>query len=248
MRLLQIFLVMFACAISGTASANCQAVAKMVSFDGQVSVKPAGKVLKTSPGALPRTLCAGDEVHTFEGRALINDGRSAVALDRFSVVAFNAAGRAALDKGLALFEVKKRTAEAGVEVKTRLSVIGVKGTRFLVGDKNDDVSVVLDEGVVDIASTQGPVGLYREKTVTRPPDEDYESYARRLAEGVAGEQAAFEKYKTQVQREFVAYVENLTLAAGKELVTAGRIAVERDISGESAKAIKSLCTWKDKQH
>jgi len=246
MRLFSVFLVLLISSLSGNTLANCLPVAKMVAVEGQVSIKPGGKVLKTSPGVLPRALCAGDEVHTFEGRALIDDGRYSVAVDQFSVAVFNGAGQAALNKGQALFEVRKRKAAAGVEIKTRLSVIGVKGTRFLVGDKNEGVSVVLDEGVVDITSTQGPVGLYREKVGAKPA-EDFESYARKNAEGVAGERAAFEQYKTQVQREFVAYVENLTLAAGKELVTLGRIAVERDISTDSAKAIKALCDWRGKR-
>ncbi len=245
MHFLKVFLVVLS--LSAQASAACPPVAHIVAFDGQVSVKPSGKVLKSSPGALPRALCAGDEVHTFEGRALINDGRYTATLDRFSVAAFASAGQAAVNKGQALFEVKKRKAEAGVEVKTRLSVIGVKGTRFLVGDTDDGVSVVLDQGSVEITSTQGPVGLYREKSVAKPAEENFESYARKHAEGVAGEQAAFEQYKTQVEREFVAYVENLTLEAGKELVTEGRVAVERNISGASAKAIKALCDWRGKQ-
>ncbi len=244
MHLLKVFLVVSS--LSAQAFAACPPVARIVAFDGQVSIKPSGKVLKSSPGVLPRALCAGDEVHTFEGRALINDGRYTATLDHFSVAAF-AAGQAAVTKGQALFEVKKRKAEAGVEVKTRLSVIGVKGTRFLVGDSDDGVSVVLDQGSVEITSTQGPVGLYREKAVSKPPEEDFESYARKHAEGVAGEQAAFEQYKTQVEREFVAYVENLTLAAGKELVTEGRVAVERNISSASAQAIKALCDWRGKQ-
>jgi hypothetical protein len=246
MRLLKIFLLLFTYSIAGSVFAACLPAAKMVSFEGQVSIKPSGKVLKTSPGVLPRVLCAGDEVHTFEGRALINDGRYTVAVDQFSVAAFASAGQAALSKGQALFEVSKRKNETGVEIKTRLSVIGVKGTRFLVGDTKEGVSVVLDQGTVEITSTQGPVALYREKSMTKPAEEDFENYARKHADGVAGEQDAFDQYKTQVQREFVAYVENLTLEAGKELVTAGHIAVERKIGSDSAKAIKTLSEWQGK--
>jgi hypothetical protein len=219
----------------------------MVAFEGQVSIKPSGKVLKTSPGALPRALCAGDEVYTFEGRALLNDGRYSVAVDKFSVVSFISAGKTGLDKGQALFEVRKSKAAAGVEIKTRLSVIGVKGTRFLVEDNKDGVSVVLDQGAVAIASTQGPVALYREKPAAKTADDDFEAYARQKAEAIASENAAFEQYKTQIQREFVAYVENLALEAGKELVTVGQVAVERNISSENAKAIKSLADWQGKQ-
>ncbi len=31
--------------------ADCPPVAKLVTFEGQVSIRPAGRVLKTSPGA-----------------------------------------------------------------------------------------------------------------------------------------------------------------------------------------------------
>lgn len=246
MRRLNVFLLLLMSSLSGGVMANCASVAKLVAFEGQVSIKPSSKVLKTSPGALPRSLCAGDEVHTFEGRALIDDGRFSVAIDQFSLAVFSGVGKAALNKGQALFEVRKGKAQSGVEVKTRLSVIGVKGTRFLVGDKRDGVSVVLDQGVVDIASTQGPIGFYRETSPGMPEQDDFASYARQHAEGVADERAAFDQYKTAVQREFVAYVESLTLESGKELVTQGHIAVERRISADSAKAIKSLRQWRDK--
>jgi hypothetical protein len=246
MRLLNIFLIILLSSLSGVAYAKCQTVAKLVAIEGQVSIKPNSKVLKTSPGALPRSLCAGDEIHTLEGRALIHDGRFSVAVDSFSLAVFTGMGKAALNKGQALFDIRKRTAQRGVEVKTRLSVIGVKGTRFLVVDKDEGVSVVLDQGVIDITSTQGPIGLYRETTASTPAETDFETYARQHAEGVASEKSAFEQYKSEVQREFVAYVESLTLEAGKELVTQGCIAVERRISSESAQAIKSLRAWQDK--
>lgn len=243
MRILKVLLVMLAAGLSSNVRADCQPVAKLTTVSGQVSIKPAGKILKTSPGVLPRSLCAGDEIHTFEGRALINDGRTSVAMDQYSVVAVAAAGKSALNRGQALFDVRKGKAESGVEVRTRLSVIGVKGTRFLVGDQGDSVSVVLDQGQVSITSTQGPVGLYREAAAPRPSKDDFASYTRQLEEGVAEERAAYEKYKTLVEKEFVAYVENLNLEAGRELVTVGHIAVERTISCESARAIKALSDW-----
>jgi hypothetical protein len=135
---------------------------------------------------------------------------------------------------------------AGVEIKTRLSVIGVKGTRFLVSDQNDSVDVVLDQGVVEITSTQGPIELYRETSTNQPALETFDQYVKQHTEGIAGEQARFDRYKTQVHREFVAYVENLTLAAGKSLATQGHIAVERRISSNEAQAIEALIQWRDK--
>lgn len=245
-------------AATNSVSSHCLPVANLVAVTGQVSVKPQGKVLKVSPGKLPRSLCAGDEVHTFAGRALIDDGRYSVAVDQFSLAAFSGVGKSTMHKGQALFEVRQRQAAAGVEVKTRLSVIGVKGTRFLVRDRyseqqksrqnaQDAVSVALDQGVVEITSTQGPVELYREPAQPRPVLDDYaqyaQAYAQEMAAGIEGERAEFQAYKTQIQGEFVAYVENLQLHAGKELVTQGRVALERAIRKDTVQTIKLLKEW-----
>lgn len=243
MRILKMFLLILATGLTSQVLADCQPVAKLTKVTGLVSIKPAGRVLKTSPGVLPRGLCAGDEIHTFEGRALINDGRTSVAMDQYSVVAVAAVGKSALNRGQALFDVRKGKAETGVEVRTRLSVIGVKGTRFLVSDQGDSVSVVLDQGQVSITSTQGPVSLYREAAAPRPSTDDFAGYTRQLEEGVAEDRAAFEKYKALVEKEFVAYVESLRLEAGRELVTVGPMALERNIRCESARAIKTLSDW-----
>jgi len=227
----------------GNAASGCEPVARLTAFEGQVSIKPSGKVVRTSPGALPRGLCAGDEVYTFEGRAQLTDGRYSAVLDQHSVAAILGSAQTALNKGQALFEVSKRTAQSGVQVKTRLSVIGVKGTRFLVGDKEGAVSVVLDEGSVEVKSTQGPIGLYRESQVEKKPEQDFESFMREHQAGVAASQAEFEQYKVEIRREFVAYVESLMLEAGKELVTVGKMAVERDISRDARARIEALRQW-----
>ena len=87
------------------------------------------------------------------------------------------------------------------------------------------VSVGLEEGVVDVKSTQGPLGLYREKAA-KPP-EDFESFKRQITEGVQKEKEAFEQYKEQITREFVGYVESVTMQAGTELTISGNTAVER---------------------
>ncbi|MBI5329802.1 MAG: FecR domain-containing protein [Betaproteobacteria bacterium] len=232
-------------AASAAAQPACDVVASITSYEGQVSIKPARGVLKRSPGQAPSPLCAGDEVHTFAGRALIANGRFSVAVDRDSVALFKGAGLAGLAKGQALYEVQKRRAGQSVHVATRLSVIGVKGTRFLVRDQAEGVSVVLDQGVVDVRSTQGPLGLYREKAAARAQENDFEAYKRQAQEGVEREKAAFEAYKAQTEREFVAYVENMTLQAGRELAISGHIAVERAIAGESARQLEDLRVWLD---
>ncbi len=221
----------------------CDVVASITSYEGQVSIKPAKGVLKRSPGQAPSPLCAGEEVHTFKGRALVANARFSVAVDQDSVAVFKGAGQTGLNKGQALYEVQKRRAGQTVQVATRFSVIGVKGTRFLVRDQADAISVVLDQGVVDVQSTQGPLGLYRE--AQRQQESDFEAYKRQADAALAQEQAAFEAYKTRQQEEFVAYVESLTLQAGRELSIRGSKAVERNIGADAARTLRELRDWMD---
>lgn len=229
-------------------SADCQAVARLTQVQGQVSVKPAGKVVRVPPGDLPRPLCAGDEVLTFEGKAKVEDGRYAAVLDRFTTLAIQA-GRPGVNGGKVLFDVVKREAASGVEVRTRLSVIGVKGTRFLVSDLAGEVRVAMDRGLVEVKSTQGPLGLYRESTQdagngsTGFPGAEFDAFVKAREMGVAAEVTAFEKHKSATRREFVAYVESLTLAARRELSIRDGTAVESAFGKDSAEDLLRLGDW-----
>lgn len=230
-------------AFSAPLRADCVSVANLTAVEGQVSIKPAGKVLKVSPGPLPHRVCAGDVVYTFDGKARLDDGRSVLTMDRFSVVELAGAGQTGLKQGKLLMKVTQLKAASGVEVRTRLSTIGVKGTRFMVTDQNDELAVVLDEGSVEVASTQGPIALYREQPAGRPAEGEFDAFVRHRQQGVADMQAAFQAYQGQMQREFVAYVERLNLSAGKQLVTRGQIAVESPIGEEFARSIRDLGEW-----
>ena len=230
--------------LTNSAFAACPPVANITAFEGQVSIKPAGKVVKKSPGKLPSPLCAGDEVHTFKGKAAIQSIQNdKMTLDDDSVLTIKSAEQAAVKKGQALFDIQKRQAGQGLQVATRLSVIGVKGTRFLVSDKPESVSVALDEGVVDVKSTQGKLGLYREKEVEKKPEMSFDSFKREIQEGVEAEKKAFETYKKEIQREFVAYVESITMQAGTELSISGNEATERKTSGNLKREMDDLRNW-----
>ena len=105
------------------------------------------------------------------------------------------------------------------------------------------VSVGLEDGVVDVKSTQGPMGLYREKVVKAQAD-DFEAFKRQITDGVKKEQDAFEKYKEQTQREFVGYVESVTMKAGTELVISGNTAVERQAAPKDNAARDFMKKWR----
>lgn len=64
----------------GEASANCSPIAQITAYEGQVSIKPAGKAVNKSPGQPPVPLCSGDEVYAFHGKALIKTDKDAITV------------------------------------------------------------------------------------------------------------------------------------------------------------------------
>lgn len=229
--------------VAGTAIAECPSVARVTRVDGDVAVRVMGSSGKPAPIAVPAALCAGDELHVLRGRALVNaDGGDAVTVDSGSVLVIKRDGHAALNSGKALFDIQKRASGPELQVETRVSVIGVKGTRFLVSDRPEGVSVALDEGVVDVSSTKGKLGLYREKSQA-PRERSFDDFKREMREGVSAEKKAFEEYKASIQKEFVAFVERVTMRAGTELTIANGEAVERDTSADVRNDLENLRRW-----
>lgn len=93
------------------------------------------------------------------------------------------------------------------------------------------VTVALEKGAVDVKSTTGPIGLYRE--YRRGETADFESYKNQIREGVQKEKEAFDHYKAGIRREFIGYVESVSMKAGTELTISGATAVEREGLGDN---------------
>lgn len=230
-------------AATAAPTVHCTPAAHITQVSGQVSVKPVGKVVRVTPTPLPFALCAGDEVVTLAGMARLTANEYSATLDQHSRLRVAGKG-SGLEAGKTLFEVKKQGPASGVQVTTRLSVIGVKGTTFLVSDDGSAVGVAMDSGEVTVASTQGPVRLYRERKQpaagSAELEADYARFLREREQGVAARAAEYATWKAQMNREFVAYVENLNLAARRELMMQAAMAIERDMSAASVADIVRL--------
>lgn len=138
------------------------------------------------------------------------------------------------------------------QVKTPTATIGIRGTEFCIrvdlpaeaeksvlsgapdapAPKGIGVVVGLDQGAVEVKSTTGKLGHYREHR--QAEQADFDAFKKEINDGVQKEKDAFEKYKDQVQREFVGYVESVTLKPGSEISLSGDTAIEREGVGENA--------------
>ena len=88
------------------------------------------------------------------------------------------------------------------------------------------LTVGLDQGAVDVKSTTGSLGLYRERRQAEA--NEFEAFKNQIREGVQKEKDAFEAYKKQITREFVGYVNSVSMKAGTEVAISDGTAIERE--------------------
>lgn len=183
---------------------------EVVRTEGEVRVLPA-EGFRKEPADAGRPLFRGDMVLTRDEAAAVlafADG-SRVAMDAEAKLEVVDPGELRQAGGKAYYRIRSGSAE-GRQVRTAFSVIGVKGTEFLVSDTGDARAVAMAEGEVEIAAPEGQFKLYRKKQA-----DEFADYRRRQQEGVAEYKQEFEQYKEKVRREFVDYVDSFSLGSGK---------------------------------
>ncbi len=216
--------------LAAGARAECPPeIARLAAHEGIVKIQKQGNPRRLDPQDTTTMLCAGDAVFTFAGQAVITlTGGGNVVMDPQTTVRFASDANARLEQGKALFTIQQRGKAQGYSVDTRLSVIGVKGTQFLVQDAAAELAVVLQRGRVEVASLAGEFEHYRAAALS-----EFEAYRRR-------EHAEFEAYRRQQREEFVGYVKSITLDAGQALAISGARVVQAAASAEAQRDIERM--------
>lgn len=105
--------------------------------------------------------------------------------------------------GRVIFKIKKRGEISGMKVALTSSVIGVKGTEFLIDtDENGKNNIYLKEGKIEVTSLEGQFKKYGEVQI-----DEYEAYVRKMM----GE---YDKYVTELAEQYVEYVNGFVMEAG----------------------------------
>lgn len=235
-KLLKIFiLVALALAIPAMSYA-ADTEASVIKVQGKVDVIDAKGILREQ-ARVGTKLNAGDTIRTAE------NGVAAVrskAGDTFVLDAVAAARirhekntfEQLVGKVLYLFTPGLRIERT---VKIQTAVIGIRGTTFLLNTESDKAEIGLKEGMLDISSTQDGFNIYQRKEA-----DDFEAYKRRDVEGVKDMQKEFDKYRTQVQEEFIAFKKTLQLNANQSLSISGDKAVISALDEETLTTIRRL--------
>jgi len=188
-----------------------EGVGQVARAEGRVQVLPA-KGFRKEPAEAGRALAQGDMVLTG------NEAQAVLAFADGSKVAMNGGtklevldpGEVRQEGGKAFYRIRQ-SASQGRQVRTEFSVIGVKGTEFLVSDTGEAKAVAMAEGEVEVAAPDdGRFELYREKQA-----DEFDAYRQRQQQGMDDYRQEFEQYKQRVRREFVEYARSFSLGTGK---------------------------------
>ncbi|HKJ71273.1 MAG TPA: FecR family protein [Gammaproteobacteria bacterium] len=189
---------------------DARALGRVVRVQGPVHVVPA-QGFRQEPAEAGRTLERGDLVLTGDAATAVlafRDG-SRVALDGGTKLEVLEPGELRQEGGQAFYRIRKGE-RRGRQVRTAFSVIGVKGTGFLVSDTAEAQAVAMAEGEVAVTAPEGRYKLYREKQ-----EDAFGAYRERQRQGLEDYRREFEDYKRRVRREFVEYTRTFSLGAGR---------------------------------
>lgn len=209
---------------------------EVVRADGRVQVLPA-RGFRKEPAEAGHALNQGDMVLTGdEARAVLAfaDG-SRVAMNGETKLEVLGPGAMRQEGGQVLYRIRKGSSQ-GRQVRTEFSVIGVKGTEFLVSDTGGARAVAMAEGEVEVAAPDdGRFKLYREKQ-----QDEFDAYRQRQRQGMEDYRQEFEQYKERVRREFVEYARSFSLGGGNMATFGDGEATTGKVSEEFEKEIQRL--------
>lgn len=180
-------------------------LATLMSLEGKVKVL-SNKSIKKHTAKVNDVLYKGDKLITYVNSKVLlqlNDA-STIILDANAELVFNDNTHLSQNSGEVYYQITSRPKHQGLQVETPFSIIGIKGTEFIVNFK-DEGQIALNEGLVGITSPNAAFELYQEKKLS-----DFEKFQ-------AKQQSDFKAYKQKFEDQIAAYVKSFELRSHKML-------------------------------
>lgn len=220
---------------------------EIVKAEGGVSVSKAsgGKSKNvTTKSVLP----AANVLSTNEkGRAVVQIGSTGyIVLEKNSQVEINTldnhAGFFRHLTGIVYYAVNSlKGKDHTLEVKTKTSTIGIRGTRFLVTDISDQNEIGMRKGTISVTSLKGDFEIHRQSE-----RDEFEAMKKEGEAAVNKEKADFDNYKEKVQNEFVEYKHELSLQANRMLSFDGSRVEDHPLNPATIEKMEDLESYAEK--
>jgi hypothetical protein len=189
------------------------------------SVLPQANILSTGPN----------------GRAVVKVGNTGfIVLDKNSQVEINQSNQRAgffrQISGMVYYAVNTiKGQDRTLEVRTKTATMGIRGTRFLVADTPDRREVGMRKGTLTIVSPNADFEIHK-----RAEQDEFEAMRREGEQAIAREQAEFQAYQANTEREFIEYKKEFSLGADRMVSFDGNRVDDRPLSGETRQSLESL--------
>ena len=180
-------------------------VAVITKIDGKAKILSKDSI-KKHKAKLGEALFEGDTLITYaQAKVLVElDDSSKVILNESSELSFMDKDNLKHVSGEVYYKIKSRKASKGLKVETPFSIMGIKGTEFIVDTKGKG-QIALNEGLIGIESLHANFELHKQKVM-----EEYEKFK-------SEQNTAFEAYKAELTGKTISYVKEFDLEAGKVL-------------------------------
>ena len=208
-------------------------VRKIDKTEGSVKLLKAGTIKKLNANKGDE-IFASDIVITGESsKALVKlTNGTSIVVGSQSKVEFKSPDLAMQSEGKSLYAVNKRNANDSFKVATDFATIGVKGTEFIVSSNKDDNRVSLKKGLVDVTSNDGNFEIHKKQ-----PKGDYAEFA----EGIKSE---YQKYQSDLEKEFVEFKKSFELTPDKTVSFNGKKVYENKFNDKITEEFKELENFK----
>ena len=205
MKVLIIFLYLISLTWAMADELEEKSLGVIVKIEGKAKVLSKASI-KKHQAKCGEALFQGDKLISYSNAKVVLElaDSSTIILNESSELSFIDKNNLTHNAGEIYYKIKTRKSSQGLRIKTPFSIMGIKGTEFIVDAKGKG-EIALNEGLVGIESLHADFELHKQKLMA-----DYEKFKNE-------QNSAFEAYKAEAQGETVAYVKEFDLEAGKIL-------------------------------
>jgi hypothetical protein len=232
------FLSLVLAALTATAfSIENVSLGEIAAVEGKVSVYKGNEVRGETVKKQGFKLFKNDRIKTSRlSKAYISlsDQSKIVVLEK-SVLSIDDFRKLSPGEGKVIFRINKTDAAEGVQIGLQTTVIGVKGTTFLVEvDENIDgigvpaAKVYLQEGELSFTSVEGEFKRYVEQV-----EEEYRNYLKETMND-------YDSYIKEMTEESVEYVKEFSIKGGSAVSIDGQEVRDIEFSGDINNAFREL--------
>jgi len=182
-----------------------EVVAIIIELEGKAKILSLGEI-KKHKAVKGEALYKGDKLISYGDANILvelND-KSKIILNSSSSLTFLSNTELKQDQGEIYYKINKRIKSQGLQIKTPFSIMGIKGTEFIINTLGSG-EIALNEGLIGIESLSDSFELHKKELIAK-----YNEYKSEQIHG-------FEDYKKMPEDDNVSYVKEFNLKSKRVL-------------------------------